>query len=211
MKKWVVAMVGLAMTLGLAAGEAPTAKTLENLQTAYNGESNAKAKYDGYAKKAETEGYMGAAVLFRAASKAEGIHAEAHAAVIKKLGAVPTADVKAPAPMSTKENLEDALKGETYEKDTMYPDFIEVAQREGNKDALQSFTYAKTAERGHANLYTEALKDIGAWKAAKSFWVCTVCGCTLSKITMEKCPSCFNPKDRFVEVKLPSINDAVGA
>lgn len=211
MKKWAVALVGMAIAAGLAAGEAPTNKTLDNLQAAYNGESNAKAKYDGYAKKAEAEGYMGAAALFRAASRAEGIHAEAHAVVIKKLGAVPMADIKAPVPKSTKENLEDALKGETYEKDTMYPDFIEVARGEGNKDALQSFTYAKSAERGHADLYTEALKDIGAWKSAKSFWVCTVCGCTLSKITMEKCPSCFNPKDRFVEVKLPSNNDVVGA
>lgn len=201
MKRIAVTALGIAMALGIAAADAPKGKTLDNLQAAFNGESNAKAKYEGYAKKAVTEGYLGAAALFQAAAKAEGIHAEAHAAVIKKLGAVPKADVKAPAPKSTKENLEDAFKGETYEKDSMYPDFIKVAKAEGNKDALRSFTYAKTAEGEHAKLYSEALKDMGAWKAGKSFWVCTICGYTVPKITFEKCPACFNPKDKYVEVK----------
>lgn len=201
MRKLVVTVAGFILALGLSAGEASKGKTLDNLQAAYNGESNAKAKYEVYAKKADAEGYLGAAALFRAAAKAEGVHADALAAVLKAMGAVPKADIKAPAPKTTKENLEDALKGETYEKDSMYPDFIKVAKAEMNKEALKVFTYAKTAEAGHAKFYGEALKDMAAWKAARTFQVCTVCGYTVQKIDFEKCPSCFFPKEKYVEVK----------
>jgi rubrerythrin len=189
-----------ALSLGLQAEVVSPGKTLENLQAAHNGESNAKAKYEGYAAKAQTEGYLGAAALFRAAAKAEGIHVNAHATVIKKMGALPAAEIKTPPPGATKANLEDALKGETYEQSTMYPTFIKVAKSEGNKDALQSFTYAITAEGEHARLYADALKNLAATKTAKSFHVCTVCGYTATRVAFANCPSCYNPKDRFVEV-----------
>ncbi|HEX7334620.1 MAG TPA: rubrerythrin family protein, partial [Pyrinomonadaceae bacterium] len=87
----------------------PTAtKTLDNLQTAFNGESNAKARYLAFAQKAEAEGYGKVASLFRAAARAEDIHANNHAEVIRKLGATPTADVKTPEVKSTAENLQAA-------------------------------------------------------------------------------------------------------
>ncbi len=190
-----------ALTASLAVPAAP-GKTLDNLQAAFNGESNAHAKYAAYAQKAVQEGYPSVASLFRAASRAEKIHAEGHAAVIKAMGAVPKAEVKAPEVKSTKENLEDAIKGETYERDTLYPEFIAVAKRERNKDALKAFNYAKTAEAGHARLYTEALNALGALKGAtQTYWVCTICGYTVPKVDFDKCPSCFNPKDKYVEVK----------
>lgn len=201
MRTCIVAVVCIALAFAVIAAETPKGKTLDNLQAAYNGESNAKAKYEVYAKKADAEGFLGAAALFRAAAKAEGVHADALAGVIKKMGATPKAEIKPPAPKSTKENLEDALKGESYERDTMYPDFIKAAKAEANKDALQIFTYAKTAEAEHAKLYAAAAKDLGAWKAARSFWVCTVCGYTVPKVAFEKCPSCFFPKEKYIEVK----------
>ena len=74
-----------------AAGSAIAApsKTLDNLMAAYNGESNAKAKYTEFAKKADQEGFAGVAALFRAAAKAEETHATRHGEVIKKLGGTP--------------------------------------------------------------------------------------------------------------------------
>jgi len=180
---------------------APVGSTLDNLQTAYNGESNANARYEAFAKKADQEGYAGVAVLFRAAAKAESVHAGELAAQIKNAGATPKADVKAPEVKSTKENVDAALKGETYEKDTMYPDFIKQAKAEKNAGALEVFTEAKTAEAGHAQFYAQALNNLEAWKVARPFFVCTVCGYTVEKITFEKCPSCLNPKTKYVEVK----------
>ena len=62
------------------------AKTLENLPAAFQGESNAAAKYTAFAIKADADGWRGAASLFRAAARAEQIHAINHARGIKQLG-----------------------------------------------------------------------------------------------------------------------------
>ncbi len=155
-----LALVVAALAAWLPAAAAP-AKTLDNLQAAYNGESNAHAKYVAFAQKADEEGYPSVASLFRAAARAEQVHADTHASVIKSMGGVPKADVKAPEVKSTKENLEAAVKGETYERDIMYPEFIATAKAEGNKEALKAFNYAKTAEAEHAKLYSADLKELG--------------------------------------------------
>jgi len=191
----------LAASFAVAAADAPK-KTLDNLQAAFNGESNANAKYLAFATKADEEGYGQVASLFRAAAKAEEIHAATHAAVIKKMGGVPKADIQKPEVKSTKENLEAAIKGETYERDVMYPDFIKVAKAEKNTDALEAFNFAKTAEAEHAKFYSEDLQKLDSLKgkAKTAFFVCTVCGYTVTKIDFDKCPSCFNPKDKYVKV-----------
>src|ERR1035437_8259983 len=88
-----LAMVGRAMSAVVFAQQA-TNKTLANLQTAYNGESNAHAKYLEFAKQADSEGYGKVASLFRAAAAAEQIHLTCEAAVIKEAGTTPQADIK---------------------------------------------------------------------------------------------------------------------
>lgn len=180
---------------------ATPSKTLDNLETAFNGESNAHAKYLAFAEKAQAEGYGPVASLFRAAARAEEIHAANHAEVIKKMGGTPTAKVETPEVKTTKENLEAAIKGESYERDVMYPDFLKQARAERNKDAIQTFNYAKTAETEHARLYTEALSKLPTLKGAGvTYFVCTVCGYTTTKLDFAKCPSCFSPKEKYEKV-----------
>jgi rubrerythrin len=175
--------------------------TLKNLTDAFNGESNAHARYVAFAKKADEEGYGQVASLFRAAARSEEIHAGTHAEVIRKLGGDPKADVKSPEVKSTRENLEAAVKGESYERDTMYPDFIRKAREEGQKDAIRSMNFALNAEVEHARLYGEALAALDSWKSGKKvFFVCPVCGFTTLKTDFPKCPSCFNPKEKFEQV-----------
>jgi len=179
---------------------APT-KTLANLQAAFNGESNARAKYLAFATKARADGYAGVAVLFEAAAKAEEIHAKAHGEVIKKMGAQPVAKIEAVTPGTTAENLAAAIKGETYERDVMYPDFIKTAKEENApKAALWSFGNALAAEAEHAKLYTAALANLAQWKAAKTFLVCSICGFTAEQVG-EKCPVCGNKRENFITVK----------
>ncbi len=187
--------------VAFAADDGKTA-TLANLQTAFNGESNAHARYLAFAKKADTEGYGEVASLFRAAAKAEEIHANNHAAVIKKLGGKPEAKLETPDVKTTKENLEAAIKGESYERDTMYPQFLKQAREVRNTDAIQTFNFAKTAEAEHAKLYTAALKNLDKSKGtkAKNYYVCGVCGYTVEKIDFAKCPSCFSPKEKYETV-----------
>ena len=173
-------------------------KTLANLQEAYNGESNANAKYLEYAKKADAEGFGKVASLFRAAALAESIHAKNHAEVIKKMGGTPIADVKLPQIKSTEENLKAAVTGENYERDTMYTDFMIEARRTGNKDALRTFNFAKIAEGEHAKLYADALTNLEKWKGDKmSFYVCPICGYTSPDANLPKCPVDFTPKEKF--------------
>lgn len=189
---------------GVSNAAEPAGKTtLDNLQAAFNGESNAKAKYTAFAAKAREEGYQSVAALFTAAAMAEGIHAKKHAAAIEKLSAIPKADITKPDVKSTKENLEAALAGETYEKDTMYPEFIKVAKAEMNTQALRSFKGAMAAEVEHAKLYKQALSGLESWKAAgKEFMVCQICGYTvLSSPALVKCPICAAPKEKFTIIK----------
>ena len=176
--------------------------TLENLVTAYNGESNASKRYQAFARTAEEEGYVPVASLFRAAARAEEIHAKALAGVIKKLGGSAEAKLEEPAVKSTRENLAAALKGETYERDEMYPAFIEKARQERITDAVRVFNYAKTAEGTHATLYKDALDNLASWKGTekRDFFVCGICGHTVTKIDFEKCPSCLSPKDDYQKV-----------
>ena len=175
--------------------------TLDNLQTAYNGESNAHARYEAFAKKASEEGYGQVASLFRAAARSEEIHFNNHAAVIKKMGGTPKADIKPPEVKSTKENLAAALQGESYERDTMYPDFLKQAKAEGNKEAVETCNFSLQAETEHAKLYKEALDNLDTWKTGtKDFFVCPKCGFTVVKITFEKCPVCSTPKDKYEKI-----------
>ena len=176
--------------------------TLDNMQAAFNGESNAHARYLAFAKRAEAEGYGQVASLFRAAARAEEIHASNHAEVIKKMGSVPQAKIDAPDVKSTRENLQAAIKGETYERDVMYPDFLRKAKLDRNRDAVKSLNFAKTAEAEHAKLYSEALNSLEQLKGSRNeaFYVCPTCGFTARTLPQKECPSCFTPKEKFEKV-----------
>lgn len=183
-----------------------TGTTLENLIAAYNGESNASAKYAAFAKKADEEGYGAVASLFRAASKAETVHAENHAEVIKRLGGTPVADVKKVEPKTTQENLLAALEGESFERDVMYADYMKVARQDRLPDAVKTINYALTAEKGHAKKYKEDLEQLVKMKdsSGQVYYVCPTCGYTVSEEeykTFTKCPVCFTSAKTFEEVK----------
>lgn len=199
-------LAGLAVLIATAPASAnpvasTSSKTLDNLQAAYNGESNAHARYLTFAAKAEDEGFGKVASLFRAAAAAEEIHAKNHAAAIGKMGGVPKAVIEPVTAKSTRENLQAAIAGEVYERDTMYPDFLAAARSEGLTGALQTLNYAKTAEAEHAKLYQQALDNLETMKGkGESYYVCTVCGMTVKVVDFSKCPSCFNSKDKYVAI-----------
>ncbi|GAI50747.1 unnamed protein product, partial [marine sediment metagenome] len=99
----------------------------------FAGESQANRRYLFFAEKAEKEGHPGIAKVFRAAAAAETVHARNHLVAMGGIG-------------STKENLQTAIKGESYEFMKMYPDFIEQAQADNSKRAEISFTHANAAD-----------------------------------------------------------------
>ena len=201
LKKLVSLTAVVAVAVFAGGAQAAAGSTLENLQAAYNGESNANAKYLAFAEKADREGYGQAASLFRAAARAEQVHFERHAEVIKALGAVPKADIKKADVRSTRENLQDALNGETYEYTKMYPEFLAKAEKDKNAGAKDAFEDAKAAEEVHAKLYSKVLADLNAWKGAKKdFYVCPRCGNVVEALAWKLCPICKTSAKKFMTV-----------
>lgn len=161
-------------------------KTEQNLKDAFAGESQANRKYLAFAKKAETEGFKQVARLFRAAAEAETVHAQNH---LKELGGI----------KSTKENLQEAINGESYEFQKMYPQMIKDAEAEGNKGALRSFNYANDVEKIHAALYKKAFDNLGKSPDA-DMYVCQVCGYTVEGEAPDECPVCKAKKQSFKKI-----------
>lgn len=163
--------------------------TMENLQEAFAGESQANRKYLAFAKKAEDEGKPGIARLFRAAAEAETVHAHAHLRVMDGIG-------------DTTANLQQAIEGEGHEFKSMYPPFVEEAKAEGNQAAARSFDFAMAVEKIHHHLYSKAAEALssGGDFAVKAIYVCPVCGNTEIDAAPGKCPICGVPGDRFVSI-----------
>jgi len=164
--------------------------TVENLNEAFAGESQANRRYLAFAKKAEEDGFHQVANLFRAAAEAETVHAHAH---LRVLGGV----------KGTAENLQAAIDGEGYEFREMYPEFLAEAEQEGNKPAEITFKNALAVEEIHHGLYSDALEAIRSGKDldAASVFVCSVCGNTVFGEPPDVCPVCKAPRDKFFEVE----------
>ena len=189
-------------TLNLFAAK-PT-KTIENLKSAIIGETTASAKYFAYSEKAKAEGFTKIALLFQATSKSEAIHANNHKAVLAELGEkmdefTPEYSVK-----TTKENLKDAIEGETYEVNTMYPEFLKTGKDENVNLALISFNYAYQTEKKHAELYKNALSQIEKGSdvsMADKYFVCSTCGNTYAKEAPARCGISMTSKDKFITIQ----------
>ena len=162
-------------------------KTEQDLRDAFGGESQANRKYLAFAAAADKEGYPQVAKLFRAAAEAETIHAHNHLRALKGI-------------KSTKENLLEAITGETHEFKTMYPKMLESAKVEGNKEAERSFHLANEVEKIHAQLYQKLLDNLSAAKETYAYYVCPVCGYTSEKEPPNSCPVCGTKGKMFKKI-----------
>ncbi len=162
------------------------AETEKNLKDAFAGESQANRKYLAFAKRAEQEGFKQAAKLFRAVAEAETVHAHNH---LRQMALI----------KSTKENLEQALNGEVYEFQEMYPPMMQAAKNEGAKGAEMSFTFANEVEKVHAELYRKAIENLGN-NAEVDYYICPVCGYTAEGSAPEICPVCKAKQASFMKI-----------
>ena len=200
----IVVLIVAAISFNFTMINKSASKTVDNLKAAIIGETTASAKYLAYSKKAKEEGLNKIALLFEAASRSEGIHANNHRSVLEQLGVTmeevkPKYEVK-----STKENLQDAINGESYEVATMYPDFIKTAN-EGNVNlAVISFNYAYQTEKKHKDLYKDALDKLNNKQEnimASNYYVCPTCGNTYAGTAPNRCGISMTSKDRFLSIK----------
>jgi rubrerythrin len=176
--------------------------TLKNLLTAYNIESNAYNLYQAFSRKAEKEGYPRTAHLFRAVLRSIQVQMENHAEAIKKMNGTPQNDLKTPVVKSTKENLQIAVKEESARNSHLYPVFLKKAREERNKIALRTFNFSKSAAGEHLKFLNEASANPEEWeKNNRNFLVCVICGHMVTALNFDECPICFNPPDKYVQVK----------
>ena len=177
-----------------------SAQLIKDLNTAFQGESNASNRYAIFAEKAEKDGYPEVAKLFRATSASEALHRDEHRNAIVKLGGkVDEFQLEEVTPGTTAANLEAAIKGESYERDTMYPEFMALAKKENARPAMRSLRFAMETEAAHAELYEAALANLGK-QGPIDYYVCQVCGMTVTQLPAEKCKVCREPVDEYKKI-----------
>jgi len=160
-------------------------KTKQNVYTAFIGEAKAYFRLLAYAEKAEEEGILQIALLFRAIAEAERVHATRHLNLVKDI-----------LVKDTDTNLEKSFQQEKSVSEIEYPEFIKDAEDEGEKAAAITFSQARDAETFHAKLYERAIYQV-IREEIKAYHVCQVCGYVTSKKIPDKCPICGAPKEKF--------------
>ena len=128
-------------------GDLSGTKTLENLQAAFAGESQANRMYTLFSRVAELEGAHEARAAFERAGAEETAHALGHLAYMGGYG-------------DTKTNLAQAAEGEDYECKEMYPQFAQIAEDEGYPDIAFYFRAVGRFEKEHREEYRKALEGL---------------------------------------------------
>lgn len=165
--------------------------TMVNLMKAFAGESQARNKYEYFAKVAQKEGYRDIAEHFQRAANNEKQHAKMEIALNNRM-----ANNSEDSFGTTAENLQYAIDGESYENVTMYPDFAAIAKEEGYKEAARLFTGIGKIEVEHEKMFQMLLERLNAGAEHLSddeeeSWICEVCGHVhYGKKALKNCPVC---------------------
>ncbi len=177
-------------------------KTLDALQAAYTNAIKAAEFYGKAGKKADDEGFAGAASLLRAAERSETVHASMFAAHITTLKATPTVrkDAGTPEVKTTKENLAAALKLANAARETDLPAGRRAAESEGNRNAGHAFKDAREGVIELARGFKDAGETLDQWKKKRDFFVGRTCGYMVEKLDLQKCPVCGKGRDDFEKV-----------
>jgi len=170
--------------------------TMVNLLKSFGGESQARNKYEYFAKVAQKEGYRDIAEHFQRAANNEKVHAKLELSLHNRMLNSSENNFG-----NTKENLQSAIDGESYENITMYPNFAEIAKQEGYKEAATLFTGIGKIEVEHEKMFQMLLDRLNAEAEFKSedeeeAWICEVCGhIHYGKKALKKCPVCKHPEE----------------
>ena len=169
-------------------------KTEENLEAAFAGESKARNMYTFFAGEARKEGYHYIAKIFEETALNEMRHAKDH---FKQLGGLG----------DTAANLKEAIGGESYETKSMYPDFAEQADKDGNKEAAVLFRQIAKIEGHHRDRYQKLLEMVENGTVFKREtpikWKCGVCGFIYEGTEPPvKCPSCKHAREFYEPANL---------
>ena len=179
----------------IAAGSMAATKPLprevrEVLERALVNERETVVRYEAFARKAQEEGYRGAAALFRAQAQAERTHEARFAAVLRAHDvAPPPEETYSPVEGTTGDNLRAAASAEKAERDGSYRVAVETCNLHGVTEIAKLFEQTRDSEVEHGNLCTAAARDLESMKEPKTFYVCGKCGYT-TDVKLPFCPAC---------------------
>ena len=177
-------------------------QTEQNLLKAFAGESQARMRYDYFAKQAKKEGLEQISDIFMETALNEKEHAKRFFSFLEGGGVEITAMYPAGIIGTTIENLKAAAEGENEEWTELYPAFARIAEEEGFKDVAVAFRMISKAEKAHEERYLRLYKNLEEGKVFKKddkiVWKCRNCGYLHEgKTALEKCPACLHPKAYF--------------
>ena len=167
-----------------------------NLLKAFAGESQARNKYEYFAKVAQKEGYRDIAEHFQRAANNEKTHAKLELSLNNRMMNDSEDNFG-----NTKENLQMAIDGESYENITMYPEFARIAKEEGHKEAAKLFDGIGKVEIEHEKMFQMLLDRLEAdaefvSEDDEEAWICEVCGHVhYGKKALKTCPVCKHPQE----------------
>ncbi len=180
-------------------------KTEQNLLKAFAGESQARMRYDYFAKQAKKEGLEQISGIFAETAANEKEHAKRFFKFLEGGMVEITAAYPAGVIGTTLENLKAAADGENEEWTELYPEFADIAEEEGFKEVAVAFRMIAKVEKAHEERYRKLYQNLEEGKVFqkgdKIVWKCRNCG-YLHEGTKapEKCPACLHPQAYF-EVK----------
>lgn len=183
-------------------------QTEKNLLTAFSGESQARNRYTYFSSQARKEGYMQISAIFEETANQEKEHAKREfkfleGGEVEITGAFPAGVIG-----NTLENLKAAAAGEHYENTQMYPQFADVAEKEGFDEIAEVFRNIAVAEKRHEERYIVLANNINKGRVFKREkpvrWVCRNCGYVHEgKQAPDVCPACAHPQAHF---ELEAVN-----
>ncbi len=177
-------------------------KTENSLLIAFAGESQARNRYTYFASQAKKEGYEQIAAIFLETAENEKEHAKRLFKFLEGGEVEITTAFPAGVIGGTKENLKAAATGENYEYTTMYPEFAQIAEKEGAAEIAEVFRAIAVAERQHEKRYLALLENLEKDRVFKREsvvkWKCRNCGYIHQGTEApEKCPACAHPRAYF--------------
>ena len=177
-------------------------QTEKNLLKAFAGESQARMRYDYFAKQAKKEGLEQISWFFEETAANEKEHAKRFFKFLEGNMVEITATYPAGKIGTTLENLKAAADGENEERSELYPHFAEVALAEGFPEIATVFTMIAKAEEAHEKRYRKLYENLESWKVfqvgEKLIWKCRNCGYLHEGSSApERCPACDHPQAYF--------------
>jgi rubrerythrin len=188
--------------LGVCTMDFIGSQTEKNLLAAFAGESQARTRYTFFASVARKEGFEQIGGIFEETSANEKEHAELFFKHLK--GGIVEIQAAYPAGVigTTAQNLKAAAEGEKLEWGKLYPNFGDIAEKEGFPDVARTFRMIAKVEAYHERRYNKLLESIQQDKVFKKDtpikWKCRNCGFVFEgTMALEKCPVCDHPKAYF--------------